>query len=96
MRCLIVDDDELSRSVIEDLVSDTDSLELIKSCSDAIDAFNTLKTEHIDLVFLDIEIANASTFSIASSNAVPGFHPGRAAEFCSWHAGHPESEIPPA
>ena len=56
MRCLIVDDDELSRSVIEDLVNETDSLELIKSCSDAIDAFNTIKDEHIDLVFLDIEM----------------------------------------
>ena len=43
MRCLIVDDDELSRSVLEDLVKDTDSLELIKSCEDAIDAFNTFK-----------------------------------------------------
>jgi len=56
MRCLIVDDDELSRSVLEDLVKDTDSLELIKSCEDAIDAFNAIKEEHIDLVFLDIEM----------------------------------------
>lgn len=56
MRCLVVDDDELSRSVLEDLIKETDSLELIKSCEDAIDAFNTIKEDHIDLVFLDIEM----------------------------------------
>lgn len=56
MRCIIVDDDELSRSVIEDLVREIDTLVLIKSCSDAIEAFKLIKEEHIDLVFLDIEM----------------------------------------
>jgi len=56
MRCLIVDDDELSRSVIEDLVREIDTIELIKSCSDAVEAFKIIKEEHIDLVFLDIEM----------------------------------------
>ena len=56
MRCLVVDDDELSRNVLVDLISETDSLEIIKSCENAIDAFNIIKEEHIDLVFLDIEM----------------------------------------
>ena len=56
MRCLVVDDDELSRNVLTDLINETDSLELIKSCENAIDAFNLIKEEHIDLVFLDIEM----------------------------------------
>ena len=56
MRCLVVDDDELSRSVLADLINETDSLELTMSCEDAIDAFNIIKEEHIDLVFLDIEM----------------------------------------
>jgi DNA-binding LytR/AlgR family response regulator len=56
MRCIVVDDDELSRSVIEDLIEETDSLELIKSCEDAMEAFKVIKEEHIDLVFLDIEM----------------------------------------
>ena len=56
MRCIVVDDDELSRSVIEDLINETDSLELIKSCEDAVEAFKVIKEEHIDLVFLDIEM----------------------------------------
>lgn len=56
MRCIIVDDDELSRSILEDLVNDTEELELIKSCEDAVEAFKLIKDEHIDLVFLDIEM----------------------------------------
>ena len=32
MNCIIVDDDELSRSIVEDLVKETDSLNLLKSC----------------------------------------------------------------
>ncbi len=56
MRCIVVDDDDLSRSVIEDLIEETDTLELIATCSDAVEAFKVIKEDHIDLVFLDIEM----------------------------------------
>ncbi len=56
MRCIVVDDDDMSRSVIEDLIEETETLELIKSCSDAVEAFKVIKEDHIDLVFLDIEM----------------------------------------
>ena len=56
LRCIIVDDDELSRSILEDLVNDTDELDLIKSCEDPVEAFKIIKDEHIDLAFLDIEM----------------------------------------
>jgi len=55
MRCIIVDDDELSRNIMEDLVAETD-LELVKTCSSAMEAFNVLKTEEIDLIFLDVDM----------------------------------------
>ena len=56
IKCLIVDDDDLSRGVLEDLVNDTDRFELIKSCEDSIDAFNFLKHNDVDVVFLDVEM----------------------------------------
>ena len=31
MKCLIVDDDELSRGILEDLINDTASLDLVAS-----------------------------------------------------------------
>jgi DNA-binding LytR/AlgR family response regulator len=59
MRCIIVDDDELSRNIMEDLVSGTD-LQLVKSCSSAMEAFNVLKSENIDLIFLDVDMPKMS------------------------------------
>ena len=56
LKCLIVDDDDLSRGIIEDLIEDTEQLELVKSCSDSIEAFNILKKSNIDVVFLDVEM----------------------------------------
>ncbi|MFZ5552606.1 MAG: LytR/AlgR family response regulator transcription factor [Bacteroidota bacterium] len=59
MRCIIVDDDELSRNIMEDLVAETD-LELVKTCSSAMEAFNVLKAEEIDLIFLDVDMPKMS------------------------------------
>ena len=59
MRCIIVDDDELSRNIMEDLVAGTD-LQLVKSCSSAMEAFNVLKSENIDLIFLDVDMPKMS------------------------------------
>jgi len=56
MRTIVVDDDDLSRSVIEDLIAESSDIELIKSCEDPVEAFRIIKDEHIDLVFLDIEM----------------------------------------
>ena len=56
MNCLIVDDDAFSRGVLEDLVTETDSLILVGSCPDPIHAFNLLKEHPVDLLFLDIEM----------------------------------------
>jgi len=73
MRCLVVDDDELSRNVLVDLINETGSLELIKSCEGAIDAFNIIKEEHIDLVFLDIEMPGGNGFSLLEEMQNPNF-----------------------
>jgi DNA-binding LytR/AlgR family response regulator len=56
MNCLIVDDEEISRRILERFVSQTDSLQLKGSCENAIDAVKILKSETIDLLFLDIEM----------------------------------------
>ena len=56
INCLIVDDDDLSRGVLEDLIKETSFLKLSASCSDSIQAFNLLKEHSVDLIFLDIEM----------------------------------------
>lgn len=56
MKCLIVDDEELTRKIIGTLVSKTSFLQLVKSCSNAIEASQVLMEEKIDLIFLDVEM----------------------------------------
>jgi DNA-binding LytR/AlgR family response regulator len=56
MNCLIVDDNEVARMAMKQLVSQVQYLNLLAECSSAIEAFNILKTENIQLLFLDIEM----------------------------------------
>ncbi|HEU4719417.1 MAG TPA: LytTR family DNA-binding domain-containing protein [Bacteroidia bacterium] len=56
MNCLVIDDNALSRTALRQLISQTDFLELKGECADPVEAFNALKKEKIDLLFLDIEM----------------------------------------
>ena len=56
LNCIVVDDDGLSRNILEDLINDTASLNLTASCTNPIEAFNFLKEQQVDLLFLDIEM----------------------------------------
>ncbi len=56
MKCIIVDDDEMSRLALTKLVGQVNSLSLVKVCSGSVEALNFLNAEKVDLVLLDIEM----------------------------------------
>jgi DNA-binding LytR/AlgR family response regulator len=56
MRCLIVDDEPLIRELLSDNISQVPFLELVRSCSSAMEALETLQEETIDIIFLDIQM----------------------------------------
>lgn len=56
IKCLIVDDEELARELIESHVAQLDDFEVVASCASAIAASAVLKSNQIDLMFLDIEM----------------------------------------
>jgi len=56
MRVMIVDDEPLALDILETFIEKIPSLELVKRCQNAIEAFDVLKTEEIDLMFLDIQM----------------------------------------
>ncbi len=61
MNCIIIDDDIMSRRVIEEFVGRTEQLILLNSYENAVDAINAFNTgEDIDLIFLDIEMPEMS------------------------------------
>ena len=70
MRCIIVDDDELSRSIIKDLTDETNDLELVALCASAIEAANFLRKESVDLIFLDMEMPKVSGLEFLASLTV--------------------------
>jgi len=57
MYCILIDDDTLSRRIIEEFINRTEGLELKASFSDAVEAINFIKKDtDIQLIFLDIEM----------------------------------------
>ncbi len=54
--CLIVDDEELARELIESHLAQLDNFELLASCGSAIEASKYLQEQPVDLLFLDIEM----------------------------------------
>jgi len=55
-KCLIIDDEPLAIEAIEMHISKLESLRLLASCTDAIQAFDVLRSQAIDLIFLDIQM----------------------------------------
>ncbi|CAL2103082.1 DNA-binding response regulator [Tenacibaculum sp. 190130A14a] len=55
-KCLIVDDEELGRELIESHLSQLNDFELVASCDSALEAHQVLKNNEVDLIFLDIKM----------------------------------------
>jgi DNA-binding LytR/AlgR family response regulator len=56
VRCLVVDDEELARTLLKTYIEKIDFLELIATVENPIEASTILKLEQIDVVFLDIQM----------------------------------------
>jgi len=55
-KCIIVDDEPPAIRVLEKYISSLPQLELMKSCKNAFEAFNTISNKKIDLIFLDVHM----------------------------------------
>jgi len=56
LNCIVVDDDEMSRRVVVHFIEKTSYLQLIKEFDNAIDAMHYLDEEHVDIIFLDVQM----------------------------------------
>lgn len=65
--CLIVDDEAIAREIIATHLSKINNINVVASCSNALEAFNWINTHDIDLVFLDINMPEISGISFAKS-----------------------------
>ena len=56
IKVIIVDDDELCISVIEDMVNQLDDFTCIATFQNALEAYKYLNSKEVDVIFLDVEM----------------------------------------
>lgn len=56
MNCLIIDDNKIARTTMKQLASQVNDLVVAGECASAMDAYNFLQNEPVDLLLLDIEM----------------------------------------
>lgn len=56
MNALIVDDNKIARATLKQLVSQVKDMVLTGECENAMDAYNLLQEQTVDIIFLDIEM----------------------------------------
>nr|WP_320022873.1 LytTR family DNA-binding domain-containing protein [uncultured Draconibacterium sp.] len=67
IRCIIVDDEPMAREILESHLQKIETIEVVALCKNAIEAFNVISSQPIDLVFLDINMPEISGLSFAKS-----------------------------
>jgi DNA-binding LytR/AlgR family response regulator len=56
MNCIVVDDENMGRKLLEENVRQIPFLNLVASCKNAFDAMEQIQSNKIDLIFLDIQM----------------------------------------
>jgi len=56
IKCLVIDDEQPSREIIQKHIAGVDALELTGSCTNAVEALSFLQSNTVDLLFLDIQM----------------------------------------
>ncbi len=67
IKCIIVDDEPLARNVLVKYAEQIDQLEVVASCSNALEAFEHIQQGHIQLVFLDIKMPKLNGLELIES-----------------------------
>jgi DNA-binding LytR/AlgR family response regulator len=67
INCLLVDDEPAALDLLEHFISRVYFLNLVKKCRNAIEAMQILEENHIDLLFLDINMPDVSGIQFLKS-----------------------------
>ena len=64
---IVVDDEYLARKLLQDYVSKVESLRLVATCSNAIEAMEALKNHAVDIMLLDIQMPDLTGLELVKS-----------------------------
>src|SRR5436190_1011608 len=67
MNVLIVDDNKIARTIMKQLASQVKDMVVAGESANAIDAYNLLQEQPVDLVFLDIEMPGINGLELTKS-----------------------------
>lgn len=67
LRCIAVDDEPLALELLEDNISKLPFLQLVGSCTNAIEAMKILQEQTVDLIFLDIQMPGLTGLQFVES-----------------------------
>jgi len=56
IKCLVIDDEQPAREILQKHIEGVESLELAGSCNNAVEALSFLQSNTVDLLFLDIQM----------------------------------------
>jgi response regulator of citrate/malate metabolism len=56
--CLAVDDEPLALTILERYISTSKGLNLVAKCETLDEAFTVLSTQHVDVIFLDLNLSD--------------------------------------
>ena len=65
LRCLIIDDEELARTLLKTYADKLGYLEVVGTYENPVEALDVAKNKEIDLVFLDIQMPDLKGTSLA-------------------------------
>lgn len=71
IRALIIDDEPLAHEIIKKYAGDLKTIEIVGSCSDALEAIPILNAQTIDLLFLDINMPLLSGIEFLKTMKTP-------------------------
>jgi len=66
LKCLIIDDEELARTLLKTYADKVDYLEVVGTYENPVEALGIIKDQAIDLVFLDIQMPDLKGTTLAS------------------------------
>lgn len=67
IKCIIVDDEKLARTLLENYIQKLPQLELVQACKNPLEALECLQTQSIDLMFLDIQMPDLTGIELLQS-----------------------------
>lgn len=67
MKCIIVDDNKMARTALKKLVAEVDFLSLQGEFDSSMEAFDYLRSNSVDLLFLDVEMPGMSGIELLAN-----------------------------